>query len=83
MKFLIFLVLLTIGMLMILKTEALLRFTGEIGWAERHLGGAGTFTLYKLIGLGIIIIGMMYVTGLFEKTLGGLTGGLLGGIAEP
>ncbi len=80
MKFLIFLILLGIGLLMIIKTEGMVRATGEIGWAQRHLGGAGTYTLYKLVGLAIILIGMMYVTGLFQNLLGGLLGGLFGGI---
>jgi hypothetical protein len=74
MKFFIFLLCLGAGLLMITKTQPIVdNFTGRIGWAERNLGGGGTYTLMKLLGAGAIIFGMMYVTGTIERSFGGLT----------
>lgn len=82
MRFLIFLLLGAVGIGMILKTGPLVDFTGRIGWAEQHLGATGTYTLYKLIGLGLIIIGTMYATGLFQSLVNGFFGFLIPG-SEP
>lgn len=66
-----------LGIAMNLKTEAFLRFTGKIAWAERHLGmEGGTRLFYKLLGLIIIFLSWMYafdwMNGLLEFLLGGL-----------
>ena len=50
---------------------------GHIGWAEQHIGGGGTYTLYKLVGVAIIIIGFLYMfgnTGFITGPLGPLFG---------
>lgn len=80
MKFFVFILLIGFGVLFIIKTDGVVGITGRVGWAERNLGGAGTFTLYKLLGLLFLILGFMLITGLFERMLGVLTGGLLGNL---
>jgi hypothetical protein len=82
MRFLWFLISLAVGIPMLLKTDRLVRITGNVGWAERNLGGAGTYTLYKLVAVLIIILGMMYLTGSFEKIFGGLFGSVFGGFNQ-
>ena len=82
MRYLVFLVCLAVGSLFIIKTDAVERTTGKIGWAERNLGGAGTNTFYKLLGLAIIIIGMMAATGLFQKSLGAILDVFLGNVKD-
>lgn len=66
-----------LGLLMNLKTEAFLRFTGKIAWAEQHLGfEGGTRLFYKLLGLMVIFVSWIYafnwLGGVFQFLLGGL-----------
>ncbi|MSU76317.1 hypothetical protein EXS54_02515 [Patescibacteria group bacterium] len=82
MKILVFLILLGFGILFIAKTDGVVGMTGRIGWAERHLGGAGTYTFYKLLGLACLIIGFMLITGIFDRMFGGALGFLFGGIRQ-
>ena len=74
MRFIVFLLMAAAGMGLILKTDAVVGFTGRVGWAERNLGATGTYTLYKLLGLVIIFAGLIYATGMvnriFDATLG-------------
>lgn len=74
-----FLLLELFGFLFLLRTDDVVGFTGRVSWAERNLGGAGTHTLYKLIGVGLIILGLLWVTGLFERIFSGFLVGLFGG----
>ena len=77
--FLIMLIFTITGILVLMNTEQIVNTTGRVGWAERHLGGAGTFTLYKLIGIVIIVVGMLWGTGLFDSVFGGVIRFLFGG----
>ena len=65
-----------VGTLFVMKSEWLLQNFGQVPWAEEHLGAEGGSRLfYKLIGLVIIIIGFLGMTGLL--------GGLVLGIFNP
>lgn len=55
-----------VGIIYIKYSDTLTRATGSIGWAEDHLGGGGTYTLHKLIGLAIIVISIFSMTGSFQ-----------------
>ncbi len=63
-----------IGILPILKTEWFMRNFGRIEWAEQKLGDSRLF--YKLIGLAVIFIGLMAMTGLLSSFLLGTVGTL-------
>ncbi len=66
-----------IGFLITWKAEWILQNFGANAWAERHLGSSGgTRLLYKLIGLGIIVIGILIITGLIKGLLLWVFGGL-------
>jgi len=55
------------GVWMILKTEWIIANFGANAWAEQHLGTeGGSRIFYKLIGLGIILLGFLLITGLLE-----------------
>lgn len=73
-----FLLLSLFGFLFLLRTDDVVGFTGRIAWAERNLGAAGTFLLIKLTGVGMIILGMLWVTGLFDRIFRGLILNLFG-----
>ena len=54
-----------IGLLMTWKTEWLITNFGKLNWPEQHLGSeGGTRLFYKLLGIGLIILGFMTMTGL-------------------
>ncbi len=75
MKYFLGLLGLAIGIFLVVKTEWFIQNFGNSAWAEEHFGtSGGTRTLYKLIGLAIIFIAMMGMTGL----LGGFIMGTVG-----
>lgn len=43
--------------------------TGRNAWAEDKFGGAGTYTLIKLIGIIIMIVSLFYLTGTLESII--------------
>ncbi len=52
-----------VGFLMIYKNISLVNFTGKNSWAEKVFGSGGTFTFYKIIGILVIVIAFLYLTG--------------------
>ncbi len=61
-KILVFLVAAAIGILILKYTEPIVRTVGKMGWAEEHLGLGGTYTMWKIIGIVVILGGLVYVT---------------------
>ncbi len=54
-----------VGFLMTWKTEWIIENFGKLPWPEEHLGSSGgTRLFYKLIGILLIILGFMAMTGL-------------------
>lgn len=59
------LLVLGVGLFFILKTDSLMRINGRIAWAEYHMGTlGGTRALYKLIGIGFILLSFLLITNL-------------------
>jgi hypothetical protein len=56
-----------IGFLIIKYTYQIVQTFGTINWAEAHLGGGlgGTYTMWKLVGIFVIILGFLYTFGNF------------------
>ena len=53
------------GFLMTWKTEWIITNFGTLDWPEQHLGSSGgTRIFYKLLGVFLIILGFMTMTGL-------------------
>lgn len=61
-----------LSIVLIVYRERVVRFTGFIGWAERHLGGGGTYTLMVLIGVFLFFLSLMYMTNSFDLIFGGI-----------
>jgi len=62
-----------VGIAMVIKTEAMMSMTGKIPWAEQHLQfSGGTRMFLKLIGIGIIMIGIIVMLNLVENIFGPL-----------
>lgn len=49
-------------------------FTGSIGFAERFLGGGGTYIFHKVMGVLIIMLSIMYAFGGLQSLLAGTLG---------
>lgn len=67
-----------LGVLFVWKTDAFYRMLGSVDWAERTLGGGGTSAFYKLLGVGILLVGIMIMTNLFEIFVGGFIRSVFG-----
>lgn len=64
-----------LGALLVIKTEWFEVNFGTIRWGEENLGMYGGSRLtYKLIGVAIIFIGFLLITGLFNGFLEGTVG---------
>jgi hypothetical protein len=65
-RILIFLICFGVGLYLLAKTLQWVNLVGTSVWAEQHLGGGGTYTMWKLIGMGIIIIGILILAGTIQ-----------------
>ena len=61
-RLLLLLVAIGLGILIERFTERIVNFIGYSGWAEAKLGAGGTYTMWKLIGLIVIIGGLLNIT---------------------
>lgn len=53
-----------VGVLMIIKTESIIQSVGTSDWAESKFGtSGGTRMMYKIIGIIVIILSLMGLTG--------------------
>ena len=60
-----------IGSVLVIKTNFFISNFGKIRWAEKYLDIlGGTVSFYKILGLLIIFIGILFVTNLYTKFLG-------------
>jgi len=64
MKYLVGIILIAVGFVIIWKSNWLMDNMGRIEWAEAHLGSdGGTRVFYKLIGVLIIILSFLLMSG--------------------
>jgi hypothetical protein len=61
-----FIVLFGLGFLLVKYREKVQRFTGDIGLAEKYFGAGGTFTFYLLVGVFMMVLAILMVTGATE-----------------
>jgi len=62
-----------IGFVIVWKSEWILQNFGTVAWAEAKLGTeGGTRIFYKLIGLAVIFLAILYMTGLIEGIILGI-----------
>lgn len=75
MKYILGLIGVIIGLLMVIKTESIIQTFGTSAWAEEKMGlSGGTRFFYKLIGIGIIFISFLGITGMLNGFLIGTIG---------
>ncbi|MDO8667489.1 MAG: hypothetical protein Q7K35_00105 [bacterium] len=76
MYIIIGLIILAVGALIVIKSEAMLNNFGRIEFFERHLGTEGGSRLgYKLLGIAAIFIGFLIMTNMI--------GGFMGWVLSP
>lgn len=63
MKYIIGLILIGVGVAMIWKTDTLMKAFGRVAWAEQKLGSGGTWSFYKILGIIVIIVGFLIMSG--------------------
>ena len=78
LRILIGLAVIAVGTSMVSKTGWYLGILGRVYWAERNLGGGGSRMFYKLMGVGVVLIGIIIVTDLWERLVGGFLINLFG-----
>ena len=70
------------GAILIIYTEWFVSNLGRSAWAEEKLGASGgTRLFYKLIGLGIIFLSLMAMTGFLGDVILGVFGNMFSGLA--
>ena len=77
-RILIGLAIAALGLAMTLKTQWFLSMIGRIQFAEKYCGGGGTRFFYKLLGVGITLIGLIVITDLWENFITWVLSPLIG-----
>lgn len=60
------------GFGIVLKTDLLRSWLGNVDWAEQHLGNGGTRLFYKLVGAGICFIGILIASNIITDIMVGI-----------
>ena len=69
---------LVIGFVLIKYSFQLVNTFGHIPWAEQHLGGGGTYTAYKIAGIIVMALALLYMFGGLDRLVAPM-GGFFGG----
>ena len=71
------------GFALIWKTNWIVANFGKVDWAEKHLGAeGGTWLFWKLMGILVIIIALLGISGALGGIIMGALGPLFKGIAQ-
>lgn len=68
-KIILFILALVIGLYFLIKSEYIVRVIGHNEYAERYLGSGGTYLMWKIIGIILIILGFLYLIGDLDPLL--------------
>lgn len=81
MTFILGLLAIGVGVILIIYTEWFIDNFGRSAWAEEKLGGeGGTRLLYKLVGMAMILLAFMTMTGITQRMALRLFSGMFGGL---
>ncbi|MBT4120505.1 MAG: hypothetical protein HOA57_03085 [Candidatus Magasanikbacteria bacterium] len=77
MKYLVASLAIAVGAILVIKTEWFIQNFGTSSWAEEHMGtSGGTRLFYKLVGIVIILIAFLGISGLLGDMVLGFFGKL-------
>ncbi len=63
-----------VGLWMVVKTELLMEWFGEVDWAEEKMGTGQSRFFYKLLGTGVCFLGILIMTNIISDVLGAFAG---------
>ncbi|MBT4857198.1 hypothetical protein HON52_03340 [Candidatus Uhrbacteria bacterium] len=66
-----------VGISLTFKTQWYLRILGSVPFAEKVFGGGGTRLFYKLLGVGMALLGIIVMTNFLDNLLEFLLGSLV------
>jgi hypothetical protein len=69
MKYIVGLLIIAAGTFMVWRTDWMMKNFGRVAWAEQKLGNGGTWSFYKILGVGGIILALLIMTGTFTSIL--------------
>ncbi|OGH59783.1 MAG: hypothetical protein A2725_02080 [Candidatus Magasanikbacteria bacterium RIFCSPHIGHO2_01_FULL_33_34] len=68
MRYIYGLIAIVLGVMFVIKSEWLVNNFGANAWAEEHLGtSGGSRLMYKLMGIAIIILTVMILSGMAQE----------------
>ncbi len=65
-----------VGIFIVIRTWIFIDFMGPSYWAEQKFGAGGTNIFYKLLGIGVVLLGFVVATNLWNDLLGATLGSL-------
>ena len=68
-----------VGFFMVWKPQIFLEMIGEQEWAEKVFGPGNGTTAYKTIGIIVIVVSFLVITGMFEGVIMWFFGPILKG----
>jgi len=78
MRYFVGILIITVSVFLIIKTEWFIQNFGTNAWAEEHMGtSGGSRLMYKLVGLIGIFIAFLLITNMFQGFLMGTLGKIL------
>ncbi|OIO18616.1 MAG: hypothetical protein COY69_00125 [Candidatus Magasanikbacteria bacterium CG_4_10_14_0_8_um_filter_32_14] len=78
MKYVWGILIIALGAVMVIKTDWFVENFGHSEWAEEHFGGGGTRLMYKVLGIAIIFLSLMGMTGMLGEVIVKVFGRLFG-----
>ena len=70
MKYFLSFLVIAVGFLMVWKSDWIVNNFGRVNWAEKYLGyDGGSRLFWKLMGVIVIILAMMYMFGFIEGVI--------------
>jgi len=84
LSFVVGLIGIVFGFILVWKADWIVENIGRTNWAEEHLGvEGGSRIFYKLIGLGVIILGFLFMFGFMEDIVGAIFKPITTGLKPP
>jgi hypothetical protein len=67
-----------IGIILVIYARKLVEWFGTMATAERFLGYGGTYTALRIIGVVLVVIFLLYMTGFLATFLKGIGNAIFG-----
>jgi len=75
-RFIVFIICILVGLVFLMKTDNIIKWTGRISFAEKYFGAAGTYAFLRVLGGLIMFGGLVFLTNTHAVLLDSIFGGL-------